>query len=528
MAQNPTDKALEKKVEELEQKEDKRSETDKGLETKPGMRDVLLDNLPGIALILKKGTREIVASNLSAKHADAVPGKKCFETVARRNAPCPFCLAPQLWSTDNPQQKEVENRGKYFKGIWVPLNEELYVHYIFDISAQKRAEAMLRESEKKLRLSLAGSGVSFWEWFPENGDIYFDEHWAKIMGFGSGEMTLDFKWWERNVHPTSKPVFEKSLKDYLEGKKPRYELEYQIRTKTGEWKWIWAAGECVEYNHKGAPYRFLGTHRDITEQKQLQNKVHKQEVALRQAQRVESIGTLAGGVAHEINNPINSIMNYAQLIKDKTAKESSLTGYASEIIHETERVAVIVRNLLMFARQDKESHTPSRIVDIVTSTLSLIQTIVRTDQITINVNVPDDLPKLTCRSQQLQQVLMNLITNARDALNDKYSGYNENKIIVINSKLFEKESRTWIRTTVEDRGVGIDPALTDRIFDPFFTTKGRLSGTGLGLSISYGIVKDHHGELTFESEFGRYTKFHMDLPLADDRNIEKKINDHDS
>ena len=216
-------------------------------------------------------------------------------------------------------------------------------------------------------------------------------------------------------------------------------------------------------------------------------------------------------------------MNYAQLIKDKTAKESSLTGYASEIIHETERVAVIVRNLLMFARQDKESHTPSRIVDIVTSTLSLIQTIVRTDQITINVDVPDDLPKLMCRSQQLQQVLMNLITNARDALNDKYSGYDENKIIVIYSKLFEKKSRTWIRTTVEDRGVGIDPALTDRIFDPFFTTKGRLSGTGLGLSISYGIVKDHHGELTFESEFGRYTKFHMDLPLADDRNIEKKM-----
>ena len=108
---------------------------------------------------------------------------------------------------------------------------------------------------------------------------------------------------------------------------------------------------------------------------------------------------------------------------------------------------------------------------------------------------------------------MNLITNAQDALNEKYPQYDENKIIKIYSNVIEKNGKKWIRTTVEDRGPGISREIIESIFDPFFTTKPQGKGTGLGLSISYGIVKDHHGELSVESEPGQYTKFHMDLPV---------------
>ncbi|MBW2669221.1 MAG: PocR ligand-binding domain-containing protein [Deltaproteobacteria bacterium] len=263
--------------------------------------------------------------------------------------------------------------------------------------------------------------------------------------------------------------------------------------------------------------------KEIRERKQAEEEKSLLEAQLQQTQKMESIGTLAGGVAHEINNPINGIMNYAQLIVDRTDAESSLSEFAGEIIHETKRIATIVRNLLTFAREENQAHSSAILKDIIDNTMSLIQTVFKRDQISLEVDVSEDLPKIKCRSQQIQQVIMNLMTNARDALNEKYSGYDENKKIVISSSLFKKNGKRWIRTTVEDHGVGIEPDIKERIFDPFYTTKDRTVGTGLGLSISYSIVKDHHGELRVESEPGQYTKFHMDLPVDNGWNLEKDI-----
>ncbi len=238
------------------------------------------------------------------------------------------------------------------------------------------------------------------------------------------------------------------------------------------------------------------------------------DAQMRQQQKLESIGTLAGGVAHEINNPINGIMNYAQLIQDRLPVGSPLAGYTSEILHETQRVAAVVSNLLTFARDEKQSHSPARPADIVEGVISLIRTVIRRDQINLTVNVPQDLPELKCRSQQIQQVLMNLMTNARDALNERYPGHDPDKVLDLSAGLFEKEGRRWIRVTVEDHGAGIAPEVRERMFDPFFTTKGRTRGTGLGLAISHGIVKEHQGELTVETDPGRFTRLHLDLPVG--------------
>ena len=245
---------------------------------------------------------------------------------------------------------------------------------------------------------------------------------------------------------------------------------------------------------------------DITDRKGM-------EVQLRQSQKMESIGTLAGGVAHEINNPINGIMNYAQLILDKLGPDSPVAEYATEIGHETERVAAIVKALLSFARQEKQDHSPARMCDIVQGTLSLTHTILRHDQIQVDIDISEDLPQLKCRSQQIQQVIMNLITNARYALNEKYPGADANKRMSITAHVFERDGEVWIRTTVDDHGPGIPEAIRARLFDPFYTTKPRDEGTGLGLSISHGIVTDHHGELSVESEPGAWTRFHIDLPV---------------
>jgi len=256
-----------------------------------------------------------------------------------------------------------------------------------------------------------------------------------------------------------------------------------------------------------------GLERDQATRQRLEQERTALEVQMRQQQKLESIGTLASGVAHEINNPINGAMNYAQLIQDRLPPDSPLVEYTREILHETQRVATIVRNLLAFSRNEKQSHSPAHLTDLVNGTLSLIRTIIRHDQITLQVSVAADLPQLKCRSQQIQQVLMNLMTNARDALNERYPGHDPDKVLSILASLFEQDGRRWIRVTVEDHGTGITPEVRERMFDPFFTTKPRDEGTGLGLAISNGIVKDHHGELTVESEPGKLTRMHMDLPI---------------
>ncbi|MHC1744775.1 MAG: PocR ligand-binding domain-containing protein [Syntrophobacteraceae bacterium] len=254
--------------------------------------------------------------------------------------------------------------------------------------------------------------------------------------------------------------------------------------------------------------------RDVTETRNL-------EEQLMQAQKLESIGTLASGVAHEINNPVNGIMNYAQLIMDRMVEDDPSRELAHEIVHETERVATIVRNLLTFARHEKQSHSPAHLSDILSAALSLTRAVMRHDQIDLRLEIPDDLPRIKCRSQQIQQVLMNLLTNARDSLNERYSGYSPEKKLLVSAKEIQKQGHRFIRTTVEDSGTGISLDNRGRIFDPFFTTKPKESGTGLGLSISYGIVKDHGGDLTVESEPGVFTRFHMDLPVDNGWSIEK-------
>ena len=256
-------------------------------------------------------------------------------------------------------------------------------------------------------------------------------------------------------------------------------------------------------------FLLIGT--EISDRKAAERERANLEAQLRQQQKLESIGTLASGVAHEINNPIQSIMNYADLVRLRAEPGGAVADFAAEIVTETERVANIVRSLLAFARQEREHHSPARLSDIVESTLTLMRTVLRRDHILLHVDIPAELPRVKCRSQQLQQVFMNLLGNARDALNARYPEYDEHKRISIVAREFERDGEPWVCATVEDLGVGIPAEVIDRIFDPFFTTKARNEGTGLGLSVSHGIVREHRGELKVESEPGKFTRFHLNL-----------------
>ncbi len=252
---------------------------------------------------------------------------------------------------------------------------------------------------------------------------------------------------------------------------------------------------------------------DITELLKLKQEKIEIEENLRQHQRLQSVGTLASGVAHEINNPINGIINYSQIILDGECnnKEES-KGFLQEILNESNRISVIVNDLLSFSRSNKQLYEYTEVNEIIRHTVSLIKTLIKHDQIELIQDVPDNLPLIKCRGQQIQQVLMNMLTNARDSLNQKYEGYDKNKKINLKCRQIIQDGEDWLEISVEDFGLGITKENKNRMFDPFFTTKSRSEGTGLGLSISYKIIQEHQGELKVISKEGEFAKFIILLP----------------
>jgi two-component system NtrC family sensor kinase len=259
-------------------------------------------------------------------------------------------------------------------------------------------------------------------------------------------------------------------------------------------------------NEKGKVKNVIMVISDITEKVTL-------EAEAMQAGHLASLGELAAGVAHEINNPINGIINYAQILLN-SAGGTTERDIAGRIIREGERIAGLVSNLLSLARERKGEGVPVSIHEVLEETLSLLEAQFRKEGITLDISVPEDLPKIVANPQQIQQVFLNIISNAHYALNEKYPGKHTGKVMRISGEQVEMDSAPFVRMVFYDSGSGIPADVIGRVTDPFFSTKPRGEGTGLGLSISHGIVMDHKGHLHMESVENEYTRVIIDLPVA--------------
>lgn len=247
--------------------------------------------------------------------------------------------------------------------------------------------------------------------------------------------------------------------------------------------------------------------RNVSEKKRL-------EVETMRASRLASVGELAAGVAHEINNPINGVINYAQILLDGfDEQDREVEDIPARILKEAERVASIVKNLLSFAREAKEEAAPEYIPDLIFDALELVGKQFAKDGIRLYVFYSAGLPKTVVNSQKIQQVFVNLLSNARYALNQRFPGFSSHKMLRIRAYEAIDKNQSWLRIEFIDYGVGMDQEMINRVCDPFFSTKPRGEGTGLGLSISYGIIKDHGGKLSFDSQPGSYTCARVDLPV---------------
>jgi PAS domain S-box-containing protein len=253
--------------------------------------------------------------------------------------------------------------------------------------------------------------------------------------------------------------------------------------------------------------------RDLSEQKRLAAEKDLMQMQLFQSSKLASIGELSAGVAHEINNPLNGIINFAQLLKDNSmtpveTKQRMLDG----IIEEGQRISKIVRDLLTFARLDSHELARVNVAETIATSVSLFGHQFDKEGITLEVDVPENLPSAFAEGSRLRQVVVNLISNAHHALQSKDS---EPKKVHISVGTVDKEGRPYLRLEFLDNGIGIKPEDLNKIFDPFFTTRRDKGGTGLGLSLSFGIIREFGGTIMVESEEGQYTRFIVDLPTID-------------
>jgi PAS domain S-box-containing protein len=290
--------------------------------------------------------------------------------------------------------------------------------------------------------------------------------------------------------------------------------------KKGRWQ-----GEIVYSNSKGRSFDgwcvmttlteetgeiigYLSVVRDMTEKKQM-------EIQLIQADKMASLGELAAGVAHEINNPLSGILSNAEFLQEEIPAESEeQQEEIREIVENSQRIKSIVQDLLNFSRQrDSKTYTTLDIASVITSSLNLTEHQIHLDRIKVVKEIGDTLPPVRGSFNQIEQVFINLLSNARYALNKKYPDSHEDKALLIRTDQVEENGQKYVRIEFLDRGIGIPEEDVDKILNPFFTTKEQGHGTGLGLSISYNIIQEHKGSIRFESKEGEYTKVTVDLPV---------------
>ncbi len=384
-----------------------------------------------------------------------------------------------------------------------------------DVTERKQAEEALKLSEEKFRSIFENAVMGIFQTTPDGRVLSVNPTGARMHGYDSPEEAIESIsdiGYQIYVDPSDRKRFEKIMenKDCIEG------FETEHFRKDGQKIWVSMNAHAVR-DASGVIRYYETTVEDITKRKCL-------ETQLRQSQKMEAIGTLAGGIAHDFNNILMALIGYAAILRMKINDEV-LHSYVDQILSASQKATDLVQSLLAFSRQQAISLRPVSIRDIITGTEKLLQRLV-TEDITIRTLLADQDSRIMADRSQIDQILFNLATNARDAMPQGGTLTIEAKTAEIDDQ-FRRfhgygEPGRYVLLSVSDTGVGMDPATRERIFDPFFTTKEVGKGTGLGLSTVYGIVKQHNGYVTVYSEPNAGTTFHIYLPAVSEGGREEE------
>ena len=364
-----------------------------------------------------------------------------------------------------------------------------------DITEPKRAQDTLARSEARYR-HLVESASDAIVTLDANGRFTTVNHAAEnISGYKREELVG--QWFAPMLPDDDLPKALGHFQQALAGETGLFETMFY--RKDGEVRTI-----SVTYSTPQKDEEVLCLIRDVTDQKMLQEQ-------LIQSEKMSAIGQLVSGVAHELNNPLAGISAFAQLLLAEKRFPPDQRTAAETIYSEARRASRIVQNLLTFARQHKAEKVLTAINQVLDDTLELRAYELRVRGIDVRREYDDSLPDTMADAHQLQQVFLNLITNAEQAMEQR-DGHHHHRLTVRTRRTAEA-----IRIEIEDTGAGIPPNLIERIFNPFFTTKPTGSGTGLGLSISLGIVREHEGRIWAENAPQTGARFVVEVPVTEPR-----------
>ena len=387
------------------------------------------------------------------------------------------------------------------------------------------AEEMVKKSEEKYRTILESMREGYYE-FDISGNLKFcNDAFIKIIGYNKEELSkINFRHFTK--HKYANTVFREFNNVYVSHKSSK-EFEWPILRKDGAKRYLETSVSLIK-NSEGLPNGFQGIVRDVTDRNLAEASLISayQELKDTQSQLVQSgklasIGELASGVAHELNQPLMVIRGNAQLIQRKISKNDIQNEDVQEqiepIIRNTKRMMNIINHLRTFSRQSKSEFYLLSVNQVIEDSFLMIEEQLRLKNIVIKKALNPDLPKITGDANQLEQVILNLLANARDAISDKY-GEDKlkdgiDKTIEIITQIAEGD-KGFIEIIVKDTGSGIKKKDQSNIFDPFYTTKEVGKGTGLGLSISYGIIRDHGGQIDIAETGKQGTALRITLPIS--------------
>ena len=377
-----------------------------------------------------------------------------------------------------------------------------------DITEQKNRERVLTEGEESLRFALEATGFGLWSWDLRSDEVVWDDNMRKLHGYAQPVSPSAYS--RTLVHPDDRELVDHGAETTGATGSFHQSPAYRVVLADGRTRWLLTMGRTVQ-DSDGRVVRMIGGSIDVT-------RVHELEDQLRQSQKMEAIGSLTAGVAHNFNNMLAAILPTLELaIPLVPEPRANLLRQAS---HAARRASELVQQLMTYAGQSNtQRHTVCSVDAIVEAAASICR---RTfdGHLALSVEREGSTLSVECDAIQIEQVLVNLLLNARDSILESQVALGRISVriyrspVPLSGKLSSDPLRPAVCIDITDNGVGISELVQARIFEPFFTTKPAGKGTGLGLATSYAIVRDHDGTLTCESTPGRAPPFSICLPLS--------------
>lgn len=375
-------------------------------------------------------------------------------------------------------------------------------------SERHRTEEFLNEAQQRLKLAVSGAKVGLWDWNLLSNAVYFSQEWKLQLGYRDGEISNRLEEWEGRIHQDDREYAMSTIKKFIGHPWPNFEMEVRLRHKDGSYRWILIRAS-LQVGNNGKAERMFGCHIDVTERKQLEER-------LRQSEKMDAIGQLAGGIAHDFNNQLVGIMGYSEMLYKKLDDEN-LKSFAENILKASKRAADLTGNLLAFARKGKYREVQVDVHGIIDEVVVMLEHSID-KRIDIRKMFKADGAVIAGDPTQIQNALLNLAINARDAMpsgGELLFSTDTVKIDEYFNKLHAQKlpEGNYMKICVSDNGTGMDSDMIKHVFEPFFTTKESGKGTGLGLASVYGTVKSHKGVIDVQSEPGHGTTFNIYFPV---------------